>query len=508
LNEIIGVHDIRILDNSVGDGRFLFEIADHLKYLQKSNGLTCKLTLHGLDINRESIRKCETVYEKLPPLNNVDFSFKTGNALIGYIKGINLMEGKITKEKLNISFFERIGIKQPNIQLRDTAFHWFYEWPIPNAAVGYDICIGNPPFGISFSSEEKNIFKSIYKGIDPEIESYLLFIERSLYLLREGGVLIFLIPNNFTTNFRYKVFREFLLQTLNLKKIIMLDNNVFPRVSVETCIVLGYKKFKDEKNSNNNIEFSKFSIGEGFSQFRRNDQSYIMGQKLKFILPDKASEITNIIERMEKDAVILGEIVHISRGIELGFNSKFTSEKPITNESVPLIAGRNIQKFAIIGEKRYIEFDSNQKSIFKNKSIYTKPKLMVRRIGHELIVAYDPNNLFCVCDVYLITLKSRWSQIQLKHLEIILNSSLLTFYLNHKFKTVKKIFPKIAISYLKQLPIKLPFSAKEWESIEEIIKDGEFQDKVNGRKLDEIILNHYSIPKIQRQIVKRFKPII
>ena len=57
---------------------------------------------------------------------------------------------------------------------------------------------------------------------------------------------------------------------------------------------------------------------------------------------------------------ILEDIAYISRGIELGFNSKFTSEKPFTQDSVPLIAGRNIQKFGLIGEKRYIEFDSNQ----------------------------------------------------------------------------------------------------------------------------------------------------
>ncbi|MHA1994358.1 MAG: TaqI-like C-terminal specificity domain-containing protein [Candidatus Hodarchaeales archaeon] len=508
LSEVINVRSIRILDNSVGDGRFLFEIVDHQKKLQKSDQINSYLVLHGLDINNESIRKCELIKEKFSSNSEIDISFKAGNALIGYIKANETKEGNPTKEKLNISFFEDSNIKYPTVKLQDTAFHWFYEWPIPNATDGYDLCIGNPPFGISFSSEEKNIYKKLYKGVDPEIESYLLFVERSVYLLREGGVLIFLIPNNFTTNFRYQKFREFLLKTLNLKKIIMLDSKIFPSVSVETCIVVGYKKSKDEKNDTNIIEFSKFSVGEGFTQIKKNEQVNIMDQKFKYIMPNMASKITDIIGTIEKNALTLGDIAYISRGIELGFNSKFTSKVPITKESVPLIAGRNIQKFVILGEKRYIEFDSTQKSIYKNKSMYTKPKLLVRRIGHELVVAYDPNNLFCVCDVYIITLKSQWSQINLKHLEIILNSSLLTFYLNHKFLTVKTIFPKIPISYLKQLPIKLPFSLKEEGLIEKMTIGLESKKGVILSQLEEVVLNHYRISKIQKQLIKSFKLII
>ena len=143
----------------------------------------------------------------------------------------------------------------------------------------------------------------------------------------------------------------------------MLDSKIFPSVSVETCIVVGYKKSKDEKNDTNIIEFSKFSVGEGFTQIKKNEQVNIMDQKFKYIMPNMASKITDIIGTIEKNALTLGDIAYISRGIELGFNSKFTSKVPITKESVPLIAGRNIQKFVILGEKRYIEFDSTQKSI-------------------------------------------------------------------------------------------------------------------------------------------------
>ncbi|MHA1976998.1 MAG: TaqI-like C-terminal specificity domain-containing protein [Candidatus Hodarchaeales archaeon] len=507
MNQTRKSESVMVLDNSVGDGRFLFTIMEHWKKHKKKRKIALNLTLHGVDINNSSIKICESNKKEFQPDPDIDISFKTGNALIGYVKPpMNLKKG-FNQKKLSVSFFNNLNIDQPSARLKDTVFHWFYEWPFPNSDDGYDLCIGNPPFGISFSIEEKNFYKRTYKSIDPEVESYLLFVERSIHLLRDGGFLVFLIPNNFTTNYRYQVFREFLLESLVLKKIIMLDNNIFPQVSVETCIIVGYKKTKDEVHLANQVEFSKYSIKDGFSQIKKNEQLLIMNQMFKYIVPDMKTETTQILIKMEESAFLLEDIAYISRGIEFGFNSPHTSNQR-TKHSVPLIAGRNIQKYTIKGEKRFVEFDSTRKSIFKDKSMYTTPKILLRRIGHELIAVYDPNNIFCVCDVYLIRFKKKWVHIPLNHLEIILNSSLLTFYLNHKFQTIKKVFPKIPIGYLKQLPIKLPFSSEEVELIEKL---GFMKRKITPsgmNDMEKMILNHYKLSQSQKQVVKSFKPFI
>ena len=496
-----------ILDNSVGDGRFLFGIVNHWKKLKKNRSFNRSLTLHGVDINKDSIKICESKKNELSNDEKLDISFKTGNALIGYIRPPIDMKGIFDVRNLDKSFFDEATYSQLDVSLKDKAFHWFHEWPAPNSNEGYDLCIGNPPFGISFSTEEKNFYKSLYEGIDPEVESYLLFVERSIHLLRDGGFLVFLIPNNFTTNYRYQIFRDFLLENLALRKIIMLDNHIFPQVSVETCIIVGYKKERDEVSLTNSIEFSKYSVKGGFSQIGSNEQVSIMNEKFRYIVPDKTIETTSILAKMEKEAFFLEDIAYISRGIEFGYHSPLTSKLPTTKMSVPLIAGRNIQKFTLLGKNRFVDFDSDRKSIFKNKTLYTSPKILLRRIGHELIAVYDPNKLFCVCDVYIISFRPQWSHIPLEHLEILLNSSLLTFYLNHKFYTVKKIFPKIPISYLKQLPIKLPFSSVEVKNIE---KFGFLKREITKESLNYIenmVLDLYGLTKSQKRIIKTFKPI-
>ena len=64
----------------------------------------------------------------------------------------------------------------------------------------------------------------------------------------------------------------------------------------------------------------------------------------------------------------------------------------------------------------------------KNYDGYLHNKIVIRRIGHNLILALDTNNLFCVCDVYMLILKNNINLNHLIYLEGLLNSSLINFY--------------------------------------------------------------------------------
>jgi hypothetical protein len=483
----------------VGDGRFLFDLQ---RKWNTSSLDEFNIHLYGLDINEVAIAKCEDHKLTLDSKIRNIFDFKVGNALLGYTARPELTNIKSEFPNLDKTFFELIDRDNSEIKSSFHPFHWFYEWPEPGLQGGYDICIGNPPFGISFSKNEKFMYKQLYKAIDPEIESYLLFVERSIEILKEEGLLVLLLPNNFTTNLRYVKFRKFLLENLVIKQIIMLKENIFPQVSVEPCILVGYKKTKVPLLRNNKIEFSTYSVREGFSERNFINQSTIMNQKLLFLLPSDDQFFQKIRIKIENNSIQLGEIVNISRGIELGFNSSRTSDNPISTSSVPLVACRNIHPFFIDDEIRHIEFDTNQKAIFKDKTLYLQPKILLRRIGHDLIGAFDDTNLFCVCDVYILTAKPQRTDVNFHHLESILNSSILTYYLNQEFKSVKKIFPKIPINYLRKLPIKLPFSENISREIDNLLKRSDnVLKEFTRRKIDQLLSTHYGITKEQHQLL-------
>lgn len=90
---------------------------------------------------------------------------------------------------------------------------------------------------------------------------------------------------------------------------------------------------------------------------------------------------------------------------------------------------------------------------------------MVRRIGHNLMAVFDKEKHFCVCDVYIIRLKSFQSDSEYFYLEALLNSAVMSFYFKNHFTTLKKIFPKIPIKYLKEIPVKLPLNSSRIISI-------------------------------------------
>jgi adenine-specific DNA-methyltransferase len=65
---------------------------------------------------------------------------------------------------------------------------------------GFDIVIGNPPYVSSerfARTTNRDLWKTIYQCFAPRIDIYCLFYERSLDLLRTGGVLAFISSNKF-----------------------------------------------------------------------------------------------------------------------------------------------------------------------------------------------------------------------------------------------------------------------------------------------------------------------
>jgi len=461
-----------ILDPAVGDGRFLINFAMNFK--ERVDKKNWKETLHcyGLDINPKTTESANTNIEESKDLELVEVSLKIGNALLGFISRPEGWNKTWSKHKLNNSYISSHNLKEMDIQRKKHLFHWFLEWPEVIRHSGFDIVLGNPPYGISFSREEKILFRKLYQGFDPEMESYILFIERSIQLTREGGFIGLIIPSNLLSNYRYQNIRQYLLDNVKILKIANLDRQIFLGFHVETCVLFLQRLTPQKERNNHEIQFEiiKDVLNPPFRVFdkQRIIQKEIQENTYKILLPKYSATISSILKKIQRNSTPLGEMVSISRGIELGFHSSKTSDQRLDLEFMPLIAGRSIRKFRLKKELRYIRFDKNNKSIFKDFNLYLQPKLLLRRIGHELISVYDPNQHFCVCDVYMIILQPNRPTIELIYLEALLNSRLMSFYLMQRYTSVKQIFPKIAIAFLKDLPIKKPSNLIK---IQELVND-------------------------------------
>lgn len=133
----------------------------------------------------------------------------------------------------------------------------------------FDIIFTNPPFGTSmnykalqkrfdyFKKDDTTRFEDIYP-ISNNNNGASLFIQHCIYMLKEGGVCVIILP--YGELFDGKPFiklRKYMCESVNILKIIYVPKNTFSYTSIETAVII----FKKE-GSTKNIEFMEITTKE------------------------------------------------------------------------------------------------------------------------------------------------------------------------------------------------------------------------------------------------------
>lgn len=135
------------------------------------------------------------------------------------------------------------------------AFEWRYEIPdvLDDKGVfqGFDVMIGNPPYiSLEKLTEDVKAYEKMHRMDEEEqkdvptyntLESrgdiYSLFVERGLQLLKEDGLLSYILPNKWMKVGYGKSLRQLFLDK-NLTQVIDFgDNQIFTDATTYTCII-------------------------------------------------------------------------------------------------------------------------------------------------------------------------------------------------------------------------------------------------------------------------------
>jgi len=131
--------------------------------------------------------------------------------------------------------------------------NWFDpEWMF-GIKEGFDIVIGNPPYGAKVNDSEKNYFQLNYKtaktikGIQKgSLDTYTLFIELGHNICKKGGNLHYIVPISITSSDSVTGVHKLLEETCSLIKIssyAVRPEPVFENAVVNTSIIFFKKRF-------------------------------------------------------------------------------------------------------------------------------------------------------------------------------------------------------------------------------------------------------------------------
>ncbi len=268
--------------------------------------------------------------------------------------------------------------------------------------------IGNPPYKVVKSNEQKSYIKlnTISTG-----ELYAYFFEKSIEdFLKNNATISFITGSLFIKGLKFETLRNFLNKNTLLHSLRIEGDNVFESVQMPTATFIANKS----KSKTSNWRFEDFN------------------------------PVNSIIEKIENDSNILSDISVIMRGLEIG-----RSQVQISGE-ISIVTGSDVSKWTI-NKKSYINAETLSK-FSKDDFFFNNERILIRETGSSLTVLFLDEKLFNTRSLYSIKIKD--NRYRTKYICGLLNSKLMQFYYESKFKNDTDLFPKIRIAQVKQLPVK------------------------------------------------------
>ena len=194
----------------------------------------------------------------------------------------------------------------------------------------YDKIIANPPYGAWQDLEKRAILKKMYSELYAK-ESYALFLFRCIELLKEGGILSFIIPDTFLNLHMHKAIRKHILSKTKILELALFPSSFFPGVN------FGYANLSIitlQKNSNQKTCFSNsfdvltnFSAVEQLAEINKVElKVYSFTQQEIFSNPDFAfliSDNSNISKAINGAALKVIDIANCVTGFYSGDDKMF-----------------------------------------------------------------------------------------------------------------------------------------------------------------------------------------
>ena len=355
LSLIEKMQSIKILDPSVGEGVFLLASAnllddvfvalgDNRTESQRRRSIASE-SLYGVDLASHGVKTSRWRIREWAD-TDIENNIHQGNSLIGFIEVPECQDDfhRMLEHEVNLQ-----GTRYETELNTTRPFHWGKEFPelFSDSQRGFDIVLGNPPYGNILGTLERNHIIKYYPfnlggNRTGTWNSAAHFIVRAMSLLKDGGQLGFLVPNSILRVKQFTKTRDFILNKASLWKIVD-EGSPFIGVTLE-MISLFLEKGKSSGNQHIHVESRRNDL----EQTNIVEHSVLSEGKILSIYYDEIFK--GILEQGKKHQLIA------NRGRDIPKNH--TRKKREPGYEIPYItSGRSVRRYYI--ENHYVTYTND-----------------------------------------------------------------------------------------------------------------------------------------------------
>ena len=418
----------------------------------------------------------------LPDLGN---NIKCGNSLIGP------------------DFYDnqQLGFFEDEERYRINVFDWEKEFPDIMKAGGFEVVIGNPPWGALFEERELDYLRQRNREIIVRmIDSFMYFVYQSNKILKTDGFFGMILPDVVLYQIDNRKLREFILNCYKIDSILNMGN-VFDKVTRPACILV-LEQGQSAKHVVTVVDLSGMN---------KNDKQVEIWNKKHYLNLYQANIrdvpgslfVTSITEyiiwtRVNKVPHLqLQELVDgdgIQRGVSPDLKEAFLVDSETAQKShletqklrAVLTGGRQVKRYFIEHPDLlliYTRRDDNFRELpniceyiyqfrykitckevklskhplyalhrAREEKIFLKKEKLIGVItGDEIVVALDKDQTFATDGLYLFGIRN---SANIKYLMGILNSKLFVFIYHLLTLEKGRVLAQVKPTILEQLPIR------------------------------------------------------
>ncbi len=490
------IGELAILDPACGDGAFL---RGALRFLANSitieEGYERRLTLrslvdciHGVDVDPGAISSCR---KKLT---------KTATELLGFpadfTNRILLGDSLIQEDDDAIAVFgENLPERHPLVWQR------VYPWVMRDG--GFDVIIGNPPFiGVKMMDPQlKEYLRRKYTTAHQQFDILVAFIERGLQLLRGGGRLGFIISNKVLAADYGLPLRELLVSSLVIEQMVDISQlEMFEGAATYPHIIIIRKPLtSSEAKENETLLLSRLEVSESVikppSQTERVPQHFFRELPNCILSPALSKEKFRVLQKMQQDTTLLGQICKISCGIartgfskhiltKTQFNKISKEEKRITR---PFLPTGGVHRYST-KKKGYLTYSADLATTDQWKE-FGEPKIVFAGIGKQIRVALDQEG--CALGRVYYSIPDR-NPVDPNFLIALLNSRLVNAYYSLLFGAthLRGGYIRYNATYLQKIPVPALVEPKLEAELIELARQAIQKPALLKQGLDSLIDQH------------------